>query len=133
MKLKGLSHVALVVPDLDRSIEFYQSILGFSFLFRDVEEATGHELAMLSLHDLTLELVKLPPQLSRPTGDGVVEHIAIDVEDIQAAHAYLKQKGVVFDTEEVQFAEGIFNRGCYYIMFRGPDGEYWELLEWVRK
>lgn len=47
-KLTGISHVDLTVSDLDRSVAFYQRLLGVAQLFRGRNEAERFEVAYLA-------------------------------------------------------------------------------------
>jgi lactoylglutathione lyase len=55
-------------------------------------------------------------------GDGVVDHLAIRVSDVESAKSYLEAKGVIFETE-ISFDEKLYDKGERFAMFRGPSGE----------
>lgn len=44
----GLTHVALAVADLDRSLDFYATYGGFHTVHRRVDPSTGHEVAWIT-------------------------------------------------------------------------------------
>ena len=52
---KGLQHVGIPTNDLQKSLDFYQS-LGFETVYRTRNEAAGEDVAFCRLGDLTLEL-----------------------------------------------------------------------------
>lgn len=128
--LKGLAHIGLFINDIERSITFYRDILGFEIIWRlDAEEPDGSitKVCFIRLGDLTIEIVQRPFQEKR--SDGWVDHIAILVENIEAAAEELRQKGIVFETEEPVLGAGVFANGAKWLLFRGPDGEHLEISE----
>ncbi|MDP6388762.1 MAG: VOC family protein [Alphaproteobacteria bacterium] len=86
--IKGIDHIELIVRDFEEYVEFLEN-LGFELLVR-----TDH-------HGASAELK--PPGENQPifeihqaTGEEVigVNHIAFAVDDIEAADAALKEKGI---------------------------------------
>ncbi|HEX5431497.1 MAG TPA: VOC family protein [Bryobacteraceae bacterium] len=80
-----IDHVSIQVPDLQRSIEFYQTIFGFTILGQDKPNEIvrmGSGKILVSLHH------------KDPTG--IVDHFAIGVENFnrQAVTEALKSHGV---------------------------------------
>lgn len=120
---RGLHHIALLSSDVERTIEFYQGVLGFPltklFENRDYPGSThfffdiGHG-NLLAFFDMPgLDLGDYAEVL------GGMHHIAISVTPEQqvAARARLEEAGVpvVFEHDTS-------------IYFTGPDGERLELL-----
>jgi len=125
MKISGLAHIGVFVSDLERSIAFYRDILGFEV--RHQNEVDGIKVAFVNLGDLTLELILSPEEVSKRS-DGIVAHIAMKVNGIEAVAAALKEKGIVFESD-IFFAEHFWAKGSKWITFRGPDNEHLELTE----
>lgn len=121
----GLAHVGVFVRDLEVSKKFYRDILGFEIIW-ECEVGTDH-VAFAKKGDLCLELVMLANAPCR--GDGVVDHIAMRVKNIEAVRDALLDKGIVFETDDVVFNDRVFPNGSKWILFRGPDGEHLELTE----
>ena len=65
-----------------------------------------------------------PDAVQKP--DGSIDHITMLVDDIDAAMADLRAKGVTFETDEPVDLPMIFS-GVRYAFFRGPDGEHLEI------
>ena len=109
---------------LDRSIAFYSEIFGL-----DVDKQFTFEnekLAFLRLGTQRLELIESAAQ----RGAGVVDHVALEVADLDALMVLLRQRGVVLlDAEPVEVAE-LQARIAFCL---GPDGERIELVEPARK
>ena len=122
-KITGLAHIGIFVKDIDVSIDFYKR-LGFTL---DKEAEHGIRLAFLSAGDCLIELVEqkdLPPRTA-----GQVDHVAMVVDDIEAAIKNAKANGVEIDSSlvnSIDILDGIKN-----VFFEGPDGERLEFFEYL--
>lgn len=125
-KITGLGHIGVFISDIERSIAYYTDILDFECYHRvDLEDNGGiTRVAFIRNGSCIIELVQKPDATQKE--DGPVDHIALDVDDIDLAMANLKAKGVEFETEEPVFLPTMFN-GVKYALFRGPDGEHLEI------
>jgi lactoylglutathione lyase len=116
-------HLGLRVTDLYRSLAFYTA-LGYTELGRVPETAFG-SLTMLQLPDdpfVSLELVHDP---ARPVTDiGAVNHLVIQVDDLDATIADLAAKGVA---AEPPTEPGPDLRTSW---LTDPDGYRIELVQW---
>jgi len=119
--IKGIDHVAIVVTDMDRAIEFYSGVLGLT-VHRDGRGdggEGGEKKSFLGTGDRTL--VALTEDEGRAKREaGVVEgvaHVAFKVADVEAAREALRQRGVEFIEEKLD-RDG---RGYAY-HFLDPDG-----------
>lgn len=109
----GLDHLAVAVPDLERSIVYYRDVMGFELLERRETEGkkTGMVSAVLQAGPITLVLVQgtsPESQVSRYIenyGPGV-QHIAIAVKGLPDLAEELEASGTEFDTTVIQ-GEGI--------------------------
>jgi len=125
-KITGLGHIGVFISDIERSIAYYTDILDFECYHRvDLEENGGiTRIAFIRNGSCIIELVQKPDAAQK--ADGPIDHIAMDVDDIDSVMADLKAKGVEFETEEPVFLPTMFN-GVKYALFRGPDGEHLEI------
>lgn len=126
--IRKLEHVGIFVSDMDRSIAFYTEMLGMKLVDRLPlnEEA---ELAFLSFpgqEDVQIELIGRDASGMPP--EGLVNHAAFTVEDIDAVIAKLKQQGVAISDE---WPKTILD-GRKIAFFNGPSGEKLELFQPVR-
>jgi catechol 2,3-dioxygenase-like lactoylglutathione lyase family enzyme len=116
-------HLGLRVTDLDRSLTFYRA-LGYSELGRVPETGFG-SLTMLQLPGdpfVSLELVHDP---ARPVTDtSAVNHMVIQVDDLDAAIAGFATRGV---TAEPPTDHG---EGMRTAWVTDPDGYRIELVQW---
>lgn len=119
----GLGHVAIYVEDIARSRAFYKDVLGFEELWYVRHEKTGSQLQFMQQKGIVLELVqKGGGQKQRDGVDGTINHLCMQVQDIEAARAALEAKGVVFENE-IQLDPDLYPNGERSTRFRGPDGE----------
>jgi catechol 2,3-dioxygenase-like lactoylglutathione lyase family enzyme len=144
--VKGIHHVGITVPDLDRAIAFYNGVLGLEFfdppspVFDDAElgERVGVPGAALRQVNLALggSIVELLEYTAPapPFPDPVpahahgAAHLAIEVEDVEAKKAELEAAGVEFLSEVNVVDEGVL-AGWRWVYFRDPFGIVLELVE----
>jgi len=128
-KLEGLAHIGVYVADVEKSKEFYESVLDFKTVSWCVLDEPGGatKVAFVKNGSLTLELIQNPTPQNR--SDGVVDHIAMAVEDIEAVRDILESRGVEFETKDVVIEPRMFLNGAKWLLFRGPDNEYLEIIE----
>jgi lactoylglutathione lyase len=125
--IRKLEHIGVRVSNMDRSIKFYQEVLGLELVGRS-RANEQLELAFLSYpgtDNIQIELI------SRWSDDlpvaGNVDHIAFTVSDIEAEVERLKSLGVKMIDEaprELNIS-GIVKIAFFY----GPDGEKLEFFQ----
>jgi methylmalonyl-CoA/ethylmalonyl-CoA epimerase len=110
--LKRLDHVAVLVPDLDQALAFWQDQLGLTLDHVETISGMAVKIAFLPLGESEIELVQpttedsgLAKFLSK-RGPGL-HHICIETDDIAGKLAELKEKGVkLIDGEPVLMDDG---------------------------
>jgi glyoxylase I family protein len=98
---KRIDHVELVTDQPDRTIQFYTEILGFRVRERDRVERSGAgvpiNLVYVELGGTTVEIISYEGAQPAPAPTGIhlgYNLVALEVEDMQEAIAFLKTKGV---------------------------------------
>ena len=121
-KITGLAHIGVFVKDIDKSVDYYKR-LGFTL---DKEEVPSIRIAFLSAGSCLIELVEQKDMPRRPAG--VVDHVAMVVDDIEAAIANAKAQGIDIDASQVNSVPIL--GGIKNVFFEGPDGERLEFFEY---
>lgn len=136
MKVQNWSHLTMVVSDMDRSLEFYQKVLGFETLFdvhlegSDLEAMVGTPGAkgrmaggMLGGSRVELLCFEYPKyeQTSQGLGYG---NMALRVEDATAAYAEAQRLGVPTNSEPADIV------GHKMFMVLDPDGTLIEIIQY---
>ncbi len=94
---KRIDHVELVARDFERALGFYTEVLGFKVKSRHPVEAPPlTEIAYLELGDTVLELMRVKGAAAPPADAWFTGYrmMALEVEDMDRAIAYLAGKGV---------------------------------------
>lgn len=124
---QGLGHVAVYTRDIEEHIAFYEKLEGVLEGRSTVTTPEGEKkLALVSFGGITLEVIQSPVPV--PMGEGNIPHIAIRVDDLDAAAAAVRAAGVdTFLTPEKRVLPDVFG-GLENWFFTGPSGEQIELL-----
>lgn len=88
VKLNGVANVMLGTTDLDRSVAFYNGILGLDLQL----QAEGF--AFFNGGGVTLALSTAHAKLATPVAGGT--EVVFGVDDVTGAHAALSERGVEF-------------------------------------
>ncbi len=125
--LQGVQHVGFPVTDLEKSAAFYTA-LGFSRAMRvDIpDQKESIKVAMLRKKDLTLELYQLTTEQCKEVAarsDGHIDHIAMNVLDIDKAYKEVKTAGLEILEENAPVYLPFWEHGVKFFTVRGPDGE----------
>jgi lactoylglutathione lyase len=98
--IKGITHVALLVTDIDKSLDFYCNKLGIKEKFRiNKDDGTPH---LIYLEVTPNQFIELFPgaqgAFQRPSTSATV-HFCLQVDDIQKAYEEFKSRGGVPHSE----------------------------------
>lgn len=127
-----LQHVGLIVADLERSRRFYGGALGLeqvprpaNFTFAGTWFRFGEsEIHLLAEADTTGRAGAPDPGPS--AAHGLVAHIALEVEDLEAALAGLAENDVPLIGGPMPRGDGVTQ-----VFFFDPDGYVVELFQWT--
>lgn len=117
----SLQHIGIPTTDMDGSIRFYTG-LGFEKIYETRNGAS--RVAFFELRRLVIEIWE-----GTPTGiSGSIDHIAIDVTDIEAVFGVITAAG--FPAIEGKVCELPFwERGVRYFTINGPNAEKLEFIQ----
>lgn len=147
--LRGTEHVGLTVPDLEAGVAFFEEVLGCRRVMEDltvdgsapgmaamlgVEPRARARLAFLRCgNGSNLELFEYdaPDQATRPPRNSDVggHHLCFYVDDMDAAVAYLRSRGVEVAGEPERVTDGP-SAGTSWVYFRAPWGLQLELVSY---
>jgi len=119
---KGLEHTAIASPNPQRLAQWYVDHLDFVINYT----YDGNYFVKASNGSM-LEII--PSEGERPAQkmkDEGIRHLAILVDDFDAAHANLRDKGVTFLTEPMN------NKGNRLVFFADADGNFVHLVSRVK-
>jgi catechol 2,3-dioxygenase-like lactoylglutathione lyase family enzyme len=128
--ITGMAHICIFTRDIQKSVDFYTGTLGFE-LFHRTHLDSGYDFAIVKRGSCIIELLepkdveKTPP---RPTG--VIDHIALQVNDINTVVTQLKAKGVHFNTGIID--DPNLMGGVKIAFFSAPGGETFELFQYLK-
>ncbi len=127
-----IQHVGLIVTDLERSRRFYAEALGLeevprppNFTFAGAWfRFDGTEIHLLAEAHTTGDAGQ--PDAGPGAAYGLTQHLAFEVDDLEAACARLEANGV-------PLAGGPMPRGDGFVQafFRDPDGYVLEFFQWT--
>ncbi len=133
--IKAIDHIGIIVNDMQKSVEFYTDVLGFSISAKIEMEEAGLSALFVEKNGIKIELMRYKGK-KIPTRSEVAkiklgkssipinDHISFSVDDIEATTTELKGKGVVFNLEPIQLEGGI-----KLTSFKDPNGVLIELME----
>lgn len=144
IKVFGFNHTAFVVTDLDRTIAFFEDLIGLELLSRaprdsrlieDITGLSGADLEIAYLGGLghSIELIRYNAPVDRGGGlpkiyqDGA-GHLAIDVDDAEAAVTAAKDYGLRLIGEIITI-DGGPNKGRKVVYLQSQDGLSIEFIE----
>ncbi len=131
--IKMIDHIGIMTDDLQKSVEFYTDVLGFSVSMKMEMDEAGFSVVFVEKDGSKIEFMKHKDTPKRSEGVEIKmgelsipinDHISFSVDDMEAVVTELKKKGVIFDLEPIQL-EG----GMKLASFRDPTGVMIELVE----
>jgi lactoylglutathione lyase len=103
-----IDHTEIITRDMAGSIKFYTEILGFELTSNHKMDGSRGitEISFLKLGDTSLELLEFPDAEPIPSKPQVgYRMMAITVDDMPKAIAYLKKNGVTVSREPMSLGE----------------------------
>ena len=125
--LSGLQHLGIFVTDIEKSKDFYKQFGFKEVLVKTVPyEPEDVELAFLEQGGFTIELVQLGGEMKQQIAnreDGQIDHVALNVKDVEKAYKEVVAAGFEVLEENAPVAMDLFDNGVKFFSIRGPDGE----------
>ena len=128
-----ISHIALSVSNLSRSIAFYRKHFGLRLAAKFRHKEIGLTIALLKKGDITLELFEFKkhkplPRYRKGLDSDLrtlgVKHICLEAKNIAKIYGQFKRSGVSLATDL-----RVFDNGARYFFLRDPDGILIEIMQ----
>ena len=113
----GIQHLGIPTADVDRTVAFYQK-LGFEMMWRS-GPGSPNNVAFLKLHDLVVETYYAQAPAMK---EGAIDHVAINVRDIDAAFSFCRENGFTLLDEALNFLPFLEN-GVKFFTIQGVNNE----------
>ncbi len=130
----SLHNLAFTVSDIEKTIHWYETTLGFKVLSRTTFPSIGAQVAFLQLADIRLEVLQAKdgfrldemfadaPNHLLPIGN---KTLVLQVNDLHGATVELEEKGVTFAWKEVDLT----SHGDFSTMIRDNDGNFINIFQ----
>lgn len=121
---EGVQHIGIPVSDIDKTIEFYES-LGFEPALITENKPANERVAFMRLGNLIIEAYG---NKSTEKRSGTIDHIALDVKNIDALYESIRNEGHRIVEEKVMSLP-FWKNGVKFFTILGPDNEKIEFCE----
>jgi catechol 2,3-dioxygenase-like lactoylglutathione lyase family enzyme len=133
--LGGWSHLGIPVTEIEKSKAFYRQFGFQEIMHAEIPgDAGAVKAVMIQQEDFIIELYQLVGDELAEIGtrkDGHIDHIALNVVEIEKAYADLQAVGMTL-IEDAPVCIDFWDRGSKYFNLRGPDGEKIEFNQIIK-
>ena len=123
-KVTGIQHVRIPTNEIKKRISFYEGI-GSEVVWQTVNELNNQAVVFLRLGNLVMEIYENGQAAMKA---GAIDHIALDVTDIDSVFESVKKDGYKMLDEKVQYLP-FWKYGVKFFTITGPNGEKIEFCE----
>ena len=109
--IKNINHIAIIVPDLEGAVAFWEGALGLKLARTESVPEEGVDVAFLPIGESNVELLKPTvadtgvARFLEKRGPGI-HHLCFEVDDIEATLAQLRAQNVQLINEQPQEGHG---------------------------
>ena len=114
----GLQHIGIPTKDLEETILFFTEI-GFDIAHTNTDPGNGAKVVFMNLGNLMIEAYESDDAAMKA---GAIEHIAIDVADIEAVYDIINKHGLNNTEDEIHFLP-YWENGVKFFTIEGPNKE----------
>lgn len=119
----GVQHIGIPTKDIKATKEFYEK-LGFAVAFETVNE--GSNVAFLRLENLVIETYEDDAKMIA----GAIDHIAIDVNDVEQVYKEICNMELNTLQGEIHFLP-FWENGVRFFTIKGPNEERIEFSQFL--
>lgn len=124
--ITGLQHVGIPTNNIDETTVFYKE-LGFEVAFQTVNEQTDEKVVFLRLGNVTIETYENKQAVLKA---GAVDHVALNVTDIEAVYKAVEERGYCILDNGVSFLP-FWEKGVRFFTILGPNKEKVEFSQYL--
>ena len=130
--IKNINHIAIIVPDLEGAVAFWEGALGLKLARTESVPEEGVDVAFLPIGESNVELLKPTvantgvARFLEKRGPGI-HHLCFEVDDIDATLAQLRAQNVQLINEQPQ--EGYGGRKYAFVHPKSTGGVLVELYQ----
>lgn len=125
-QLNGIQHVGIPTNDIETTIHFYET-LGFEIAFQTVNKEADEKVAFLKLDNLVVETYE---NKAAKMEAGAIDHIAIDVKDIEKVYEMINE-AELNTTEDIVHFLPFWENGVKFFTIEGPNKEKVEFSQYL--
>ncbi|SHF09207.1 methylmalonyl-CoA epimerase [Thermoanaerobacter uzonensis DSM 18761] len=109
--IKKIDHIGIAVKSIEEALKFYEDVLGLEITGVEVVEEQKVKTAFIPVGDSEIELLESTSddgpiaKFIEKRGEGI-QHIALQVDDIEKTLEELKQKGIRLIDEVPRYGAG---------------------------
>lgn len=122
--ITGIQHVGIPTEDMDKTRVFYGK-LGFEVAYETVNE--GAEVVFFQLENLVMETYEVDHAAQ---AYGAIEHVAVNVTDIEAVYEKIKEIGLNTLEDTIHFLP-FWKNGVKFFTIEGPNKEKIEFSQFL--
>lgn len=114
----GVQHIGIPTKDVEGTVAFYTG-LGFEVALRTVNRQRNAKVVFLKLQNLVIETYESDAVSNRV---GAIDHVALDVTDIEKTFEWIKAGGYSLLDSEIRFLP-FWEHGVRFFTIQGPNQE----------
>lgn len=122
----GLQHIGIPTNNMEKTAAFYAE-LGFQIVLRTVNHEADEKVTFLRMGDVTLEVYE---NKKAAMVHGALDHIALNVTDIEKVFQMVKEQGFTMLDTEIQFLP-FWEQGVKFFTILGPNKEKIEFSQYL--
>lgn len=124
--ITGVQHVGIPTNDIEETVKFYEQ-LGFEMAYETVNEKANEKVAFLEAGNLIIETYENRQAVG---SNGAIDHVALNVTDIEAVFHQVKDAGYQMLDKKIQFLP-FWENGVKFFTIVGPNKEKVEFSQYL--
>lgn len=122
----GIQHIGIPTNDIEKTIAFYKE-LGFETALQTINKEADYQVAFLKLKTLVIETYE---NKAAKFESGAIDHVAIDVNDIEEVYQYISKKKLNTTNDTIHFLP-FWKNGVRFFTIEGPNMEKIEFSQYL--